>query len=104
MPFELPQLPYAFDALEPHIDARTMEIHHDNHHAADIANANAALEKHPELARNTVEDLLWGINQAPADTRTVGRNNADGPANHSIFGSIMGPGGVANPTDRIADY
>src|SRR2546429_3213504 len=103
MPFELPKLPYAFDALEPHIDARTMEIHHDKHHAAYVANANAALEKHPELGGKTVEDLLWGINTVPEDIRTVIRNNAGGHANHSIFWTIMGPGGGGNPNGRIAD-
>src|SRR5256885_13393995 len=103
MAFEVPPLPYAFDALEPHIDAKTMEIHHDKHHAAYVTNANAALEKHPELARKTVEDLLWGINQVPEDIRTVIRNNAGGHANHSIFWSIMGPGGGGNPSGRIAD-
>src|SRR5256714_12195796 len=103
MPFEVPKLDYAFDALEPHIDAKTMEIHHDKHHAAYVANANKALESHPELARKTVEDLLWGINQVPEDIRTVIRNNAGGHANHSIFWTIMGPGGGGNPSGRIAD-
>jgi len=102
MAFELPPLPYAFDALEPHIDAKTMEIHHDKHHAAYVANANKALESHPELAKKTVEDLLWGINNVPEDVRTVIRNNAGGHANHSIFWTIMGGGG-GNPSGRIAD-
>src|SRR6266550_5489923 len=84
-PFTVPPLAYAFDALEPHIDARTMEIHHDKHHAAYVANANAALEKHPELGSKTVEDLLWGINTIPEDIRTAIRNNAGGHANHTIF-------------------
>src|SRR2546428_5643218 len=103
MPFELPALPYAFDALEPHIDAQTMQIHHDKHHAAYVANANAAIEKHPELGGKTVEDLLWGINTVPEDIRTAIRNNAGGHANHSIFWTIMGPGGGGNPNGRIAD-
>ena len=103
MAFELPPLPYAYDALEPHIDATTMQIHHDKHHAAYIANANKALEAHPELGGKTVEDLLWGIEQVPEDVRTVLRNNAGGHSNHSIFWTIMGPGGGGNPTGRVAD-
>ena len=103
MAFELPPLPYAFDALEPNIDAATMQIHHDKHHAAYVANANKALEAHPELASKTVEDLLWGINNVPEDIRTVIRNNAGGHANHSIFWTIMGPNAGGNPTGRIAD-
>ena len=103
MPFEVPPLPYAFDALEPHIDAKTMEIHHDKHHATYVANANAALEKHPEIGSKTIEDLLWGINQVPEDIRTAIRNNVGGHSNHSIFWSIMGPGGGGNPSGRIAD-
>src|SRR2546430_13612688 len=102
MPFEVPKLDYAFDALEPHIDAKTMEIHHDKHHATYVTNANAALEKHPELGKKTVEDLLWGIATVPEDIRTAIRNNAGGHANHSIFWSIIGPGRAGNPTGRIA--
>jgi len=103
MPFVLPPLPYAFDALEPHIDAKTMEIHHGKHHAAYVNNANAALEKHPEWGSRSVEDLLWSINEVPEDIRTAIRNNAGGHSNHSIFWSIMGPGGGGNPGGRIAD-
>jgi Fe-Mn family superoxide dismutase len=103
MAFTLPPLPYAFDALEPHIDAKTMEIHHDKHHGTYVTNANNALEKHPEFAKKSVEDLLWGINDVPEDIRTVIRNNAGGHANHSIFWTIMKPGGGGNPTGRIAD-
>ena len=103
MAFQVPPLPYAFDALEPHIDAKTMEIHHDKHHATYVTNANAALEKHPELAAKTVEDLLWGINDLPEDIRTAIRNNAGGHSNHSIFWSIMGPGGGGNPPGRLGD-
>jgi Fe-Mn family superoxide dismutase len=90
MPLVVPPLPYGFDALEPHIDAKTMEIHHDKHHATYVANANAALEKHPEWAGKTVEDLLWSINEVPEDIRTAVRNNAGGHSNHSIFWTIMG--------------
>jgi superoxide dismutase, Fe-Mn family len=103
MAFELPPLPYPYDALEPHIDAMTMQIHHDKHHAAYVANANAALEKHPEFGKKTVEDLLWSINTVPEDIRTVIRNNAGGHSNHSIFWTIMGPGGGGNPNGRVAD-
>ena len=103
MAFTVPPLAYPFDALEPHIDAKTMEIHHDKHHATYVANANAALEKHPELAAKTVEDLLWGIDMVPEDIRTAIRNNAGGHSNHSIYWSIMGPGGGGNPPGRLGD-
>jgi len=103
MPFELPPLTYPYEALEPHIDARTMQIHHDKHHAAYVNNANAAFEKYPEFGKKTVEDLLWSINTVPEDIRNVIRNNAGGHSNHSIFWSIMGPGGGGNPSGRIAD-
>jgi Fe-Mn family superoxide dismutase len=103
MALTVPALPYGFDALEPHIDAKTMEIHHDKHHATYVANANAALEKHPELASKTVEDLLWGIDTVPEDIRTAVRNNAGGHSNHSIFWSIMGPDGGGNPPGRLGD-
>jgi Fe-Mn family superoxide dismutase len=103
MAFVVPPLPYGFDALEPHIDAKTMEIHHDKHHGTYVANANAAIEKHPVLASKSVEDLLWGINEVPEDIRTAIRNNAGGHSNHSIFWTIMGPGGGGNPNGRVAD-
>jgi superoxide dismutase, Fe-Mn family len=103
MAFTVPALPYAFDALEPHIDAKTMEIHHDKHHATYVTNANAAIEKHPDLASKTVEDLLWGIDTVPEDIRTAIRNNAGGHSNHSIFWSTMGPGGGGNPPGRLGD-
>src|SRR5260370_3189418 len=99
----LPRLPYAFDALEPHIDAKTMEIHHDRHHAAYVNNANGALEKPPELAKKSVEDLLRGISSVPEDVRTVLRNNAGGHSNHSIFWTIMGPNGGGAPSGRLGD-
>src|ERR1700674_6013256 len=103
MAVQVPPLAYPFDALEPHIDAKTMEIHHDKHHATYVTNANAALEKHPELGSKSVEDLLWGINEVPEDIRTAIRNNAGGHSNHSIFWTIMGPGGGGNPPGRIGD-
>src|SRR6266851_7382300 len=103
MAYEVPPLPYAFDALEPHIDAKTMEIHHDRHHAAYVNNANGALEKHPELAKKSVEDLLRGISSVPEDVRTVLRNNAGGHSNHSIFCTIMGPVGGGAPSGQFGD-
>src|ERR1700693_903055 len=103
MAFVLPPLPYGFDALEPHIDAKTMEIHHDKHHAAYVNNANAALEKHPGLAVKSVAELLGGINELPAEPRTVIRNNPAGHSNHSIFWTIMAPGAGGTPKGRIAD-
>src|SRR5438270_13469807 len=103
MAYEVPPLPYAFDALEPHIDAKTMEIHHDKHHAAYVNNANGALEKHPELAKKSVEDLLRGISTVPEDVRAVLRNNAGGHSNHSIFCTIMGPNGRGPPQGNLGD-
>jgi len=103
MAFALPALPYSFDALEPHIDARTMEIHHDRHHAAYVNNANAALEKHPELSKKSVEELLRDIGSVPDDIRTVIRNNAGGHSNHSIFWTIMGPHGQGEPEGRLGE-
>ena len=103
MAHSLPPLPYAFNALEPHIDARTMEIHHDKHHQAYVTNLNAALDKHPELHAKTVEELLAGINTVPEDIRGPVRNNGGGHANHTMFWEVMGPGGGGAPTGAIAD-
>ena len=103
MPYELPALPYAFNALEPHIDAKTMEIHHGKHHQAYVTNLNAALDKHPELHSKTIEDLLKGINSVPEDIRTPVRNNGGGHANHTMFWEIMGPNGGGAPSGAIAD-
>jgi Fe-Mn family superoxide dismutase len=103
MAHTLPPLPYAFNALEPHIDARTMEIHHGKHHQAYVTNLNAALDKHPELHSKTVEELLAGINTVPDDIRTAVRNNGGGHANHSMFWEIMGPSGGGAPSGKIAD-
>jgi Fe-Mn family superoxide dismutase len=89
MPFKLPPLPYAYDALEPHIDARTMEIHYTKHHQAYIDNANAALEKHPELANKSVEELLGDLNAVPEDIRMVIRNHGGGHANHALFWTVL---------------
>ena len=91
MAFELPKLPYAVDALEPYIDAQTMSIHHTKHHQAYITNLNAALEKHPELAGRSLEDLLSDLNAVPEDIRVAVRNHGGGTWNHNMFWEIMGP-------------
>jgi len=103
MAHSLPPLPYAFDALEPHIDAKTMEIHHGKHHNAYVTNLNAALEKHPELQSKSVEELLKGINSVPEDIRTAVRNNGGGHWNHSQFWTWMAPNAGGAPTGKIAD-
>jgi Fe-Mn family superoxide dismutase len=103
MAFTLPALPYAADALEPHIDKQTMEIHHGKHHNAYVTNLNAALEKAPELQSKSVDELLKGINSVPEGIRTAVRNNGGGHANHTMFWQIMGPGGGGAPTGAIAD-
>jgi superoxide dismutase, Fe-Mn family len=103
MAFTLPALPYAADALEPHIDKQTMEIHHGKHHNAYVTNLNAALEKAPELQSKTVDELLKDINSVPEAIRTAVRNNGGGHANHTMFWQIMGPGGGGAPTGAIAD-
>ncbi|MBI2310186.1 superoxide dismutase [Candidatus Collierbacteria bacterium] len=91
MPFELPELLYSFDALEPVIDAKTMEIHHDKHHAAYVAKLNDAVAKHPELGSKSVEELLKDLNNIPEDIRTAVKNHGGGHANHSLFWEIMTP-------------
>ena len=91
MPFELPKLPYSFDALEPVVDAKTMEIHHDKHHAAYVAKLNDAIAKHPELGGKSVEELLKDINRIPEDIRTAVKNHGGGHVNHSLFWEIMTP-------------
>ena len=103
MAHSLPPLPYPTDALEPHIDKLTMEIHHGKHHNAYVTNLNAALEKHPELQSKSVEDLLRSINTVPEDIRTAVRNNGGGHANHTMFWQIMGPKAGGPPTGAIAD-
>ena len=101
MAFELPPLPYDFGALEPHIDAKTMEIHHDKHHQAYVDNANKALDG-TEWADRPVEAVLANIEILPEDIRTAVRNNAGGHANHSLFWTIMGPGGGGDPEGDLA--
>jgi Fe-Mn family superoxide dismutase len=99
----LPPLPYAFDALEPHIDAKTMEIHHGKHHNAYVTNLNAALEKYPELQSKSVEDLLRDISKVPEDIRAAVRNNGGGHMNHSAFWKWMGPKTGGAPTGALGD-
>jgi Fe-Mn family superoxide dismutase len=104
MPFTLPDLPYPFEALEPHIDAQTMQIHHDKHHATYVTNLNAALEKHPEFqAGDDIDALLRRIDEVPEDIRGAVRNNGGGHANHSLFWRVMGPNGGGQPTGAVAD-
>jgi Fe-Mn family superoxide dismutase len=103
MPYQLPALPYAFDALEPHIDAKTMEIHHDKHHATYVNKLNEALASHPDLGSKAVEDLLRGFDQIPEQIRGAVRNHGGGHANHSLFWQVMGPGGGGNPSGELAD-
>ena len=102
MAHELPPLPYAFDALEPTIDARTMEIHHDKHHQAYVTNLNAALEGTP-WADRPVEDVIANLDQIPDDKRTAVRNTGGGHANHTLFWQIMKPGGGGAPSGDLAD-
>lgn len=103
MPFTLPPLPYPNDALEPHIDARTMEIHHDKHHQAYINNLNAAIEKAPALQGKSLDDLMRNVNAAPEAVRAAVRNNGGGHWNHSMFWEIMGPKKGGAPTGKVAD-
>jgi superoxide dismutase, Fe-Mn family len=103
MPFELPKLPYAFDALEPHIDAMTMQIHHDKHHQAYVDNLNKALAEAPDLQKKSIEDLIMGIDKVPDAIRTMVQNNGGGHANHSMFWQIMKPKGGGDPSGKIAD-
>ena len=103
MAHQLPSLPYAFDALEPHIDAQTMQIHHGKHHQAYINNLNAALEAHPDLQAKSVEDLIKDLNALPEAIRTAVRNNGGGHANHSLFWTLMAPNAGGAPTGKIAD-
>ena len=102
MAFSVPDLSYAFDALEPHIDARTMEIHHDKHHAAYVTNLNAALEG-TEFAEQSLENVLTSIDSIPEDKRMAVRNNGGGHANHTLFWEIMGPNGGGDPSGDLGD-
>jgi Fe-Mn family superoxide dismutase len=102
MAFSVPDLTYAFDALEPHIDARTMEIHHDKHHAAYVTNLNAALEG-TEWAEQSIEAVLTSLDSIPEDKRMAVRNNGGGHANHTLFWEIMGPNGGGEPAGALGD-
>jgi Fe-Mn family superoxide dismutase len=101
MPHELPKLSYPYDALEPHIDARTMEIHHSKHHAAYVNNLNTALEGYAALKDKALDQLLGDLNAVPEAIRTAVRNNGGGHANHTLFWAIMGPGGGGEPAGSL---
>ena len=101
-PFKLPPLPYPYDALEPHIDAETMQIHHDKHHAAYVANLNKAVSGHPDLAAKSVEELVTGWEKLPEDIRTAVRNNGGGHLNHSAFWLMMKKNGGGQPKGELA--
>jgi Fe-Mn family superoxide dismutase len=102
MPYEVPALPYAYNALEPHIDEATMRVHHDKHHGAYVTNVNNALADAPQLANLKIEDLLRRIAEVPEKIRTAVRNNGGGHANHSMFWTIMKPQGGGKPSGALA--
>ena len=103
MAFTLPALPYAYDALTPYIDEEKIQMHHEKHHNTYITNVNAALEKHPELAEKTIEELLADLNSVPEDIRTAVRNNGGGHANHSLFWTVLAPNAGGEPTGAVKD-
>jgi Fe-Mn family superoxide dismutase len=103
MAFEVPALPYAYDALEPHIDEATMHLHHDKHHQAYVTNLNAAIEKHPELSGKSAEELIKDLSAIPDDIKAAVRNNGGGHVNHTMFWEIMGPNGGGEPTGALAE-
>ncbi len=103
MAYELPPLPYPFDALEPQIDAKTMEIHHDKHHQAYVTNANNALKDYPELASKPVDELIANLSAVPEAIRGPVRNNAGGHSNHSFFWKILGPNAGGEPKGKLAE-
>lgn len=103
MAFELPPLPYPSNALEPHIDARTMEIHHDKHHGAYVTNLNKALEGQANWQNKSIEEILANLNSLPENIRTAVRNNGGGHANHTMFWQIMAPNAGGEPTGELAD-
>ena len=103
MAYELPPLPYPKDALEPHIDAMTMEIHHDKHHDAYVTNVNKAIAGKADLEKKTVEELISNLDAVPADIRGAVRNNGGGHANHSLFWKLMAPKAGGAPTGKLAD-
>ncbi len=103
MAYELPELPYAYDALEPHFDKETMNIHHTKHHNTYITNVNAALEGHEDLASKSVEELISDLDSVPESIRTAVRNNGGGHANHSLFWKLLSPNGGGNPTGALGE-
>src|SRR6476660_1198869 len=103
MAFELPQLPYAYDALEPHIDKETMNIHHTKHHNTYVTNLNNALEGNEELLSKTVEEVISNLDAVPESARTAVRNNGGGHANHSLFWQILSPNGSKEPNGDLAE-
>lgn len=103
MAHELPPLPYAFDALEPHIDAQTMEIHHDKHHAAYVNNLNGALKGHADLEKKSIVELISDLGAVPTEIRTAVRNHGGGHLNHSMFWTLMSPGGGGQPAGELGD-
>ncbi|MES1021963.1 superoxide dismutase [Gloeocapsa sp. BRSZ] len=103
MAFELSALPYNYDALEPYIDAQTMQLHHDMHHQAYVNNLNAAVEKHAQLQSKSLEDLVRELNSIPDDVRTAVRNNGGGHVNHTMFWEIMGPNSGGEPTGAVGE-
>ncbi|MGM9902884.1 superoxide dismutase [Fe] [Enterococcus sp. 10A9_DIV0425] len=103
MTYTLPDLPYAFDALEPYIDEETMHLHHDKHHNTYVTNLNAAIEKYPELGEKSIEELLSDMDAIPTDIKTAVRNNGGGHANHSFFWKIMAPNAGGEPTGAIKE-
>lgn len=103
MTFKLMELPYAYDALEPHIDARTMEIHHTKHHQGYTNKLNAALEKYPELQSKSAKELLENLGSLPEEIRTAVRNNGGGYKNHNIFWKVMSPNGGGQPKGKLAE-
>ncbi len=100
--FSLPKLPYSYDALEPYLDAKTMELHHSKHHATYVAKLNEALEKSPELQNKSIEELLANLNAVPENIRTAIKNHGGGHYNHSFFWTIMKPNGEGEPTGELA--
>ena len=102
MAYEVPPLPYAYNALEPHIDDQTMHLHHDKHHAAYVTKLNGAVEKHPDLQKKSPEELIRNLNSLPDDIRGVVRNNGGGHVNHTMFWQIMGPNKGGAPGGAIA--
>ncbi|QGH34943.1 superoxide dismutase [Gracilibacillus salitolerans] len=101
--FTLPELPYAYDALEPHIDKETMNIHHTKHHNTYVTKLNAALEGHDDLANKSIEDILANLDAVPENIRTAVRNNGGGHANHSLFWTLLSPNGGGEPLGELAD-